>query len=171
LSWVKFIAGHEGIYAVTRCGKVVSYKGRKPRWLRPGPNGHGYHQVNLYRDGTPQAHRVHRLVAEAFIGPRPEGLYTCHNDGNSKNNHADNLRYDTPSSNQTDRVAHGTSNRGTRNRQAKLNAGSVREMRRLYAAGGVTLAQLSERFGVSMATVSLVVNRKRWAHIDEEEAS
>nr|WP_232111245.1 HNH endonuclease signature motif containing protein [Nocardia wallacei] len=50
---------------------------------------------------------AHSLVAEAFIGPRPEGLQVCHNDGDPTNNMLANLRYDTPSENQTDIVRHG----------------------------------------------------------------
>lgn len=51
---------------------------------------------------------THTAVAEAFLGPRPEGMYVCHNDGNPLNNAISNLRYDTPSSNILDTVKHGT---------------------------------------------------------------
>ena len=50
---------------------------------------------------------VHILIAEAFLGPRPEGLEVCHNDGNRNNNRPDNLRYDTRSSNNLDAYDHG----------------------------------------------------------------
>lgn len=36
---------------------------------------------------------VHKLVAEYFIGPRPNGYVIDHIDGNYLNNRADNLRY------------------------------------------------------------------------------
>lgn len=42
---------------------------------------------------------VHSLVAECFIGPRPEGLQIDHIDGNRANNHKDNLEYVTPKEN------------------------------------------------------------------------
>jgi hypothetical protein len=47
--------------------------------------------VNLYRDGKPQHFYVHRLVAEAFIGPIPEGFEVNHKDGCKTNANADNL--------------------------------------------------------------------------------
>ncbi|MEV7413184.1 hypothetical protein [Streptomyces althioticus] len=39
----------------------------------------------------------------------------------------------------------------------------VREIRRRWASGGVTQKALAAEFGVSRATLSLVVNGKRWA--------
>lgn len=50
---------------------------------------------------------VHSLIAAAFIGTRPDGAQTCHNDGDALNNRADNLRYDTPAENTLDVVRHG----------------------------------------------------------------
>lgn len=47
---------------------------------------------------------VHVLVAEAFLGPRPDGLMVCHNDNDPTNNVVANLRYDTQSSNVLDSV-------------------------------------------------------------------
>ncbi|WP_247600195.1 HNH endonuclease [Mycobacterium intracellulare] len=47
------------------------------------------------------------LVLEAFKGPRPNGAVSCHNDGNLDNNREDNLRWDSQSSNNFDRVKHG----------------------------------------------------------------
>lgn len=44
----------------------------------------------------------------AFVGPRPDGMVTCHNDGNPANNNLSNLRWDTQSNNQLDAVKHGT---------------------------------------------------------------
>lgn len=46
---------------------------------------------------------VHHLVAEAFIGPRPDGLQVRHRDDDNFNNSATNLIYGTPSENAYDR--------------------------------------------------------------------
>ncbi|WP_369497494.1 HNH endonuclease signature motif containing protein [Nocardia otitidiscaviarum] len=70
------------------------------RWDRPP-----YDQVYLRGIGV---RYVHRLVAEAFYGPRPSGFDTRHLDGDTRNNAASNLAYGTRSRNQLDSVQHGT---------------------------------------------------------------
>lgn len=114
------VNGHEGSYEVSSHGRVRSvdrvvtysngqvhsYKGKV---LRAGLNKRGgYPLVNLHTQGKGQSRTVHSLVAEAFIGPRPEGMEVCHNDGDPANNHLDNLRYGTHSDNSLDQLRHGT---------------------------------------------------------------
>ena len=63
------IVGFEGLYAVTSCGKVWSYRSKK--FLQPYMVN-GYLKVDLCYNGQKKKCRVHRLVAEAYI-PNPEG--------------------------------------------------------------------------------------------------
>lgn len=84
--------------------------------IRPHLTGKGYYKVDLFQ--RPQ--KVAHLVLLAFVGARPDGMQVAHNDGNPLNNKLNNLRYATASSNQMDRVIHGTSNRGERNGMVKL---------------------------------------------------
>lgn len=91
---------------------VIDVRGRlrrhKGRVRVPQVDDKGYESVNLSLGG-PDVRRcmVHQLVAEAFIGPRPDGMWVCHNDGNSRNNTPGNLRYDIPEENARDTVRHG----------------------------------------------------------------
>lgn len=50
---------------------------------------------------------VDRLVMDAFVGPRPEGLERLHWDDDPANNALSNLRYGTQSENQYDAVRNG----------------------------------------------------------------
>jgi hypothetical protein len=61
LSYMRDIKGYEGLYAVTSCGKVWSYRSKK--FLKPYDNGFGYLYVNLNNDGKKKQFKIHRLVA------------------------------------------------------------------------------------------------------------
>lgn len=108
------VRGWEGLYEVSDAGSVRSiprpWQHRRqdvPRILRFGSARGGYLTVTLSRPGERHAYTVHRLVAEAFIGPKPEGWHTCHRDGDKTNNAVANLSYGTPSENEHDKVRHG----------------------------------------------------------------
>lgn len=115
------IPGWEGLYQVSNLGRVCSVdrvivaKGatggprRYPSKIRePFPGKWGHLHVSLFEGRTEKRYSVHSLVAQAFIGPRPDGLVVCHNDGDPSNNCPENLRYDTASGNMLDAVKHGT---------------------------------------------------------------
>ena len=58
-------------------------------------NGEGYRQVDLCIDGKRLTRKVHSLVAEAFIGPRPDGHEVAHGPGGQLDNSVGNLSYKT----------------------------------------------------------------------------
>lgn len=100
---MKDIRGYEGLYAITSCGKVWSYKRHK--FLKPNDNGKGYMSVYLFKDGKREKYYIHRLVAEAYI-PNPDNLETVdHIDGNKEHNYINNLQWMT----HEDNVRKGTS--------------------------------------------------------------
>jgi hypothetical protein len=88
-----------GKYEVSEDGKVRSaingrFKGSKPGTiLKQVFDEKGYLRVNLYFNAKGSPARVHRIVAEAFLGDRPEGMTVNHIDGNKVNNHVENLEY------------------------------------------------------------------------------
>ena len=87
------IAGYEGLYAVTSCGKVWSYKYKK--FLKPGVNRYGYLYVILCKDGQNKLYKIHRLVAEAYI-PNPNNLpQVDHIDNDKTHNYVNNLQWIT----------------------------------------------------------------------------
>jgi hypothetical protein len=118
------VVGYEGYYEVSDHGRVrsidrvVGQPGNTPKRLRgkilkptPSSGKHLHLCVCLYRNSPErkgETMRVHSLVAAAFIGPRPDGLQVCHNNGDGHDNRASNLRYDTPLANTHDRKLHGT---------------------------------------------------------------
>lgn len=108
------------------------------------------------------------LVLESFVGPRPSGMYCCHNDGNPQNNHVDNLRWDTPKGNSADRYKHGTAHGpqfATRGRR-KLTDEQVREIRRTYD-GNESFTSIGKRYGLTYRSISLLLSGQTWAHLKE----
>ena len=88
---MKDIKGYEGIYGITSCGKVWSY--RRKKFLELTPDTKGYLCVSLQVNGNRKTYKVHRLVAEAYI-PNPENLpQVNHRDENKKNNCLQNLEW------------------------------------------------------------------------------
>lgn len=87
---MKDIVGYEGEYAITRDGRVWSYKRKK--FLKPGLV-RGYYQVVLCKDGKRKRYYIHRLVAQTFI-PNPDNLSQVnHKDENKQNNCVENLEW------------------------------------------------------------------------------
>ena len=103
---MKDIKNYEGLYAITSCGKVWSYKSK--RFLRPFSNTKGYLQVELHKDCKKKKYLIHRLVTEAYL-PNPENLpQVNHKDENKANNCLQNLEWCDPKYN---------ANYGTRNKK------------------------------------------------------
>lgn len=64
--------------------------------------------VSLSKNGRVIAARIAPLVLAAFVGPCPDGMEGCHNDGDCTNDLLSNLRWDTRSANNLDAVRHHT---------------------------------------------------------------
>lgn len=47
----------------------------------------------------------------------------------------------------------------------KLTEPEVLEIRRLYAAGGITFEKLAATYDVNSATISAILTRQTWRHI------
>lgn len=113
------VIGYEGLYEVSSLGRVrsldrlVKNTHRSTRLAKgvmlalSRREGNNYYVVNLRGPHGNRYMRVHVLVLEAFIGPRPDGRIACHNDGIHTNNQVSNLRWDTYSENLHDQVRHG----------------------------------------------------------------
>lgn len=88
---MKDVVGYEGLYAVTSCGKVWSYKYKK--FLKPKADRNGYLFVTLCKNYKMKNYKIHRLVAMAYI-PNPENLPQInHKDENKTNNCLQNLEW------------------------------------------------------------------------------
>ena len=55
---------------------------------------------------------------------------------------------------------------GEKNPNSKLTESQVQEIRKLYKTGAFTMIQLGEKFGMSRRSISAIVNKDRWKHLD-----
>lgn len=153
-------------YSISTLGRIKSSRSphygfkREPRVLPPrkaGPNG--YVMIDLRADGNRLPRTLHSLVLEAFVGPCPNGMEACHNDGTKTNNRLSNLRWDTNKANHLDSVRHGTHNpngleRGRIPRLFKYSASQLRWI--LANRANYSQRELSNRSGVHYSTVRRV---------------
>lgn len=80
-------------YEVSSCGRVRSRHFGRCNDLAVKTGPYGYPTVNVNHEGKKITVSVHILLAEAFIGARPEGMTVNHIDGNKRNNTPKNLEY------------------------------------------------------------------------------
>lgn len=173
----KSIPGFDG-YEVSDRGRVRSLPrtrvdhggrngGRRQRhvpgvMLRPALS-RGYWQVSLTRNAKGYTRYVHRLVLEAFVGPRPEGMECRHLNGIRTDSRLVNLAWGTTAENQADREEHGTANIGEQHPAAKLSEWDVVVIR-ARAGRGERHKHIADDFGISRGCVGLVC-KERWLHV------
>ena len=164
------IPGCDGFYSVSNLGRVRSEPiqtsavgRRRGRILKCSPDTKGYLLFAVCLPGRMRrTMKVHRAVALACLGPRPDGYQINHKSGDKLDNSVANLEYVTCRENirhcwQTG--LHGTDHcKGEANRQAKLTAEDVRVIRRLHPE--LSLGQLASLYGVTKANISSIVRRK-----------
>lgn len=115
------VVGYEGIYEVSSQGRIKSLSRPsnsgnggiriiRERILKPCVNGLDASgnitrmAVSLYKEDRMKVRRIHRLVLEAFVGPRPDDMDACHWDDDPTNNRLINLRWDTRKENGSDKI-------------------------------------------------------------------
>lgn len=156
------VVGYESHYEVSNRGRVRNLK--TTRLKKPTPNKvDGRLYMLLWKENKYRLFKVHRLVLFAFVGPPPTGYQSCHNDGNPSHNWIENLRWDTASNNQRDRVKHGTSNRGERCAAAKLTEKDVHSILKDNRQQRL----IAEQYGVRQSAISRIKSGRRWGHVQE----
>jgi hypothetical protein len=125
-------------------------------WLR-GLNSDGYACVRI--EG--KSHRVHRLVWEIFKGPIPPDRRVCHRCDVRSCVNPDHLFLGTDKDNYDDMVAKGRKAKFDYLAYSPLTWDDAKEIRAAKQEG-VSHHVLAKRFNVCIATISNVVNFKRF---------
>mgnify|MGYP000851313501 FL=1 len=166
----KPIPSTDGYYEASSLGRVRRARPgastRVGRILRPATNRLGYLVVVLHRNGHIKHRYVHSLVAEAFIGPCPDGLEINHKNGRKADNCPSNLEYCSHSENFIHALSTGLAvpPRGSRHGCARLCEEDVIEIRRRVALG-TTQAAIGREYGVAIQTINKIIRGKTWKHV------
>ncbi len=142
-------------------GKVISIN-IPGKMLKPGSEKLGYLSVALLRGGLQKTHKVHRLVAEAFI-PNPK-ILPCVNHKNEvrSDNRIENLEWVSKSENSLYSIRNGTNkNVGECHPCAKLKAIDIPFIRQSEK----DLDELARMFGVTVSAISSVRCGRTWKTI------
>lgn len=147
-------------YLICSDGSIFSLRSHK--WLGGGMGTNGRPFVILvFGAGETRLLYRHKLVAETFLGPVPDGLEVSHLDNDVMNNDINNLKYETHSENLARRKANGTMDDGFNNSRAVLKPGDPEKIRELREEG-LSHQKIARRFNVSRTTISRVLNGQRY---------
>jgi hypothetical protein len=132
-------------------------------WIWTGARKGRDAEYGKFRDWS-----AHRYAYEMHRGPIPDGLMVRHMCGNKRCVNPDHLELGTAQDNFKDRYAlgertGGVGGRGESNPRSKI---SEADARYIYEnPDKLTGSQLARKFSVSPATICLIRQGKRWAHV------
>ncbi len=117
----------------------------------------GYLEVYVCADGKRKHRTVHSLVADAFLGTRPEGYDVMHINGDRADNRVANLCYGSRSAN-----LRSTYSYGGKQANGKLSLEDVDDIRARLGKG-VGVPELAAEYRVHVSTIYHVRDRKSFA--------
>jgi len=161
----KWIKGYSNSYKIYPDGKIVS--------LKKGSNANlshfmrnGYKRIHLSNSGKAKTYTLHRLVAEYFI-PNPENKpFVNHIDGDKLNCHYTNLEWNT----QKENVQHAWRiglNKPVNGERQGHSALTEEQVVLIRSETNLTQAELAKKYGVIQPTISQILRRKTWKHLEQ----
>lgn len=171
------VVGFEDHYEVSSDGRVrrtVDHRGKRVDREISQKVAQRYLDVCLSAHNKKGSHRVHRLVAMAFLGPAPSEKHQVnHIDGDRLNNCVTNLEWCTASEN----VRHARDTglvlnpsppplfRGEDHPISKLDERSVQEIRYLTSLPFTSDKRIGDIYGVSKTAVKMIAMNRNWPHV------
>lgn len=171
---------HEGRYEVSSCGQVRrlpeellkrGHHNQKSVWwsggvLRQANTSSGYKQVDLCSHGGRRTHRVHQLVAKAFLLNPENKPNVNHKNFDRTDNRVENLEWCTQKENCQHAVknGHAANNRGGRHGMSKLTEPDVLEIVSMLKNNS-PVKDVAKVFCVSAQCIYDIRSGKRWGHL------
>ena len=144
---------------------IIGQVTRKPKEIKLHKTQYGYLQAVLSKDSVKRYFQVHRLVAEAFIGPCPDNYVINHKDGNKANNHYSNLEWVTQKNNIKHSILMNKHPIGSKNGMAILTEDDVKEIKKAIQDKTKRACDLADEFCVDRTTISAIKRGKNWQRV------
>jgi hypothetical protein len=143
------------------------YHRSKGEWklLKPSLGKRGYYVVWITDTNRRRSAYLHTLICTAFHGPCPADMECRHKDGDPRNCLPNNLEWGSHYQNMVDRSRHDRVRKGEAHKDAKLTEAKVRVVRWMHA-GGLGVTDIARFFGVYHYTITAVVKRTTWRHVN-----
>jgi DNA-binding XRE family transcriptional regulator len=171
---------------VTRFWMHVQHGGPDECWIWDASRKRGgYGQFTISHFQKRHTVAAHRLAYYFSSGIDPLDKLVCHHCDTPECCNPKHLFLGTPADNSADCAAkkrtntpcglrHGSKThpervaRGERAANSILTEPEVIEIRRLYAAGGISHREIGERFGVSREAIGLITRGEHWRHVEAD---
>lgn len=171
----KDVVGFESSYEVSSLGRVrsktrliIDRKSKrvfKGKILSPGVQSNNYLGVHLYANSKSTSRLIHHLVAEAFIGKRPDRMDVDHINGDRTNNSIVNLRYLALEKNRSCKYFSANPKRPIRKgKETRLTPELVIALR-LAKQRGENITQYAKELDVAPSTVFHAADGRSWQSV------
>lgn len=155
------------VYAASACGKLFRLpKGNEIATKIITTRGYPSVYVRISYKGKALNRKLHRLICEAWNGlpPTERHIQVNHKDGNSLNNHKDNLEWSTRSQNQRHAVETGLKGKGQELYNSQLTESQVHEICKALCDGAL-VRDLHRQYGVSKDIIHKIKAGDTYFHI------
>lgn len=185
------IKGYEGLYAITKDGRVWSYPKKKwhggiehnGKWINQTYDQAGYLKLNLWKNKKRNRAYIHRLIGETFIKNQFNKQQINHKNGIKTDNRIENLEWCTNQENcihawktglrvVTKKMMityklNGLKNKGNKNRlgTGKFSKDIILQIRDRLAKGDLGI-NISKELKVSKQTISEIKHNKIYAWVN-----
>lgn len=173
----RLVASLNNRYEVSNTGKIRNAITKKI--LKNQINKHGYCVLTVRPVPKKQVNiRVHRIVAEVFLGICPEGYVVNHKDGNKLNNYVTNLEYVTSSENNIHALENGLRHvadmekvikRGEESPHSIITEEMAIEMLKYAYVHNCGCRKLAQIFNTTRGVTGNLLANRTWKHIDREK--
>lgn len=170
----KDIPGTNGKYQASNLGRLRTnnWKGTgETHVMKPAHDANGYLRTMIRRYGRVRTVKVHRVIAETWIGIPEKGRDQINHINNIRDdNRVENLEWVSKKENLAWMMLQGrqTMNHGSKNGMSKrtgLTEEKVREIRRRYDVSVMTRRQWADEFGIGLSALSDIVYGRSWKHV------